>query len=70
VADVVRDHGDLVLVADGPAAFVALATGATAGIDAGRAAAERHFWPNVVGSLIETYRERIGVPVHAPLLSR
>ena len=28
-------------------------------LDAGRAAAERHFWPNVVDDLVELYRSRI-----------
>ncbi len=64
VPDVVRDHGDLVFVADGPASFVALATGAADRFDDGRAAAERrraadHGWDAVAESMRRLVAERV-----------
>ena len=71
VADVVRDHGDLVFVADGPAHFVELATGAAAGFDEGRAAAERrraaeHSWDAVAEAMRRLVAERLEAAGRGP----
>ncbi len=75
VRDVVRDHGDLVFVADNPADFVAMATSATGRFDsdrreAGRKRADANGWDavaNAMRGLIEAKLEGTGP---RPKLSR
>jgi len=64
VRDVVRDHGDLVLVADDPASFVAAALGALAGHSAATAAAmrdraEQNGWDATVEAMRDRVVERL-----------
>jgi len=65
VRDVVRDHGDLVLIAEDPAGFVELARSALDRHDDARAAAMRaraaaHGWDAVADAMRERVEERLG----------